>query len=77
MNDSGIGMSDDQMTTLFTPFDPGAAGRRYGGTGLGLALASRFCRMMSGSIDVSSAPGRGSCFTVKLPVIVPSVDLAA
>ena len=76
VNDTGIGMSDDQMTTLFTPFDANA-GRRYGGTGLGLALASRFCRMMSGSIDVSSAPGRGSCFTVKLPVVVPSVDLAA
>ena len=76
VNDTGVGMSDEQMTTLFTPFDA-TAGRRYSGTGLGLALASRFCRMMSGSIDVSSAPGRGSCFTVKLPQAVPSIDLAA
>ena len=82
VNDTGCGMSHEQMTTLFTPFaaangESGADGRRYGGSGLGLALAHRFCRMMSGTIDVSSAPGRGSCFTVQLPLVVPSLDLAA
>jgi signal transduction histidine kinase len=42
--------------------------RKYGGTGLGLALVSRFCLMMCGEVAVDSEPGVGSRFTVRLPL---------
>ncbi|MNT85776.1 Autoinducer 2 sensor kinase/phosphatase LuxQ [compost metagenome] len=41
--------------------------RRFGGTGLGLALTRRFCDMMGGSITVESALGEGATFTIRLP----------
>ena len=42
--------------------------RKYGGTGLGLAIVSRFCELMGGRVSVESQPGRGSRFTVRLPI---------
>jgi two-component system, NarL family, sensor histidine kinase EvgS len=42
--------------------------RRYGGTGLGLALSRKLARMMGGDVTVTSEPGKGSVFTVRLPV---------
>ena len=44
--------------------------RKFGGTGLGLALTRRFCQMMGGDVTVNSVPGEGSVFTIKLPAIV-------
>ena len=41
--------------------------RRYGGTGLGLALSRKLARMMGGDVTVTSEPGKGSAFTVRLP----------
>jgi len=41
--------------------------RRYGGTGLGLALSRKLARMMGGDVTVTSEPGEGSVFTVRLP----------
>jgi PAS domain S-box-containing protein len=69
VSDSGIGMSDEQRSRLFRPFmqADSSTTRRYGGTGLGLAISQRFCEMMGGRIDVSSRPGQGSTFTVRLP----------
>ena len=69
VEDTGIGMTDDQLGRLFQPFTQADSGttRAFGGSGLGLAISRHFCRMMGGDITVESAPGKGSSFTVKLP----------
>src|SRR5262249_59941884 len=72
VSDTGSGMTPEQMNKLFQEFTQAdvATGRKYGGTGLGLALSRRLCRMMGGEITVESEPGGGSAFTVRLPAIV-------
>jgi GAF domain-containing protein/CheY-like chemotaxis protein len=72
VRDTGIGLAPEQIDRLFQEFTQvdAEAGRRYGGTGLGLALSRRLCRMMGGDIAVESAPGRGSTFTIRLPGVV-------
>lgn len=67
--DTGIGMSAAQMASLFEPFVQGdsSSTRRYAGTGLGLALSRRLCRLLGGDISVTSTPQAGSTFTVRLP----------
>jgi PAS domain S-box-containing protein len=75
VSDTGIGIAADQLQHLFKPFvqvDNGPT-RRYGGTGLGLAICQRLCQVMGGAILVTSEPGRGSTFSVRLPITgVPS-----
>ena len=72
VSDTGIGLSADQIVRLFQPFTQADASttRRFGGTGLGLALTRRFCQMMGGDVTVHSVPGEGSVFTIKLPATI-------
>ena len=72
VRDTGIGMTPAQLARLFQPFVQAetSTARAYGGTGLGLTIARRFCRLMGGTVTVDSEPGRGSCFRVRLPAEV-------
>jgi PAS domain S-box-containing protein len=64
VTDTGIGVPPDKQQRIFKPYDQGGAAvaRRYGGTGLGLAVTSRLVRMMGGQIALNSRPGQGSAF---------------
>lgn len=73
VEDTGIGMTPEQLQHVFHAFVQADAttARRYGGTGLGLALTQSFCHMMGGVISVESELGKGSTFTVDLPLRAP------
>ena len=62
VTDTGIGMSPEQVQRLFQPFVQADAsiGRRYGGSGLGLALVRRLVEVMGGQVTIDSAAGRGT-----------------
>jgi CheY-like chemotaxis protein len=69
VSDTGIGMTPEQLARLFQEFSQADAStaRLYGGTGLGLAITRKLARMMGGDVTVTSEPGKGSTFTVRLP----------
>jgi PAS domain S-box-containing protein len=74
VKDTGIGMTPEQLQRIFQAFVQAeeSTARRYGGTGLGLALSQSFCHLMGGTISVESTLGEGSTFTVDLPVHGPA-----
>src|SRR5262245_40222402 len=69
VSDTGIGMTAEQKAKLFEEFSQADAttAQRFGGTGLGLAITRKLARLMSGDVTVTSQPGKGSVFTVRLP----------
>lgn len=68
--DTGIGIAERDQRRIFERFvqADSSVSRQYSGTGLGLALAKEYVEMHGGSIDVESELGRGSVFTVRLPI---------
>jgi signal transduction histidine kinase len=74
VSDTGIGMTTEQQAKLFEEFSQADAttAERFGGTGLGLAITRKLARMMGGDVTVTSQPGKGSVFTVRLPSGAPS-----
>jgi PAS domain S-box-containing protein len=78
VTDNGIGMNQETLSRLFTPFTQAddSTTRRFGGTGLGLTIASSLVQLMGGEIKVQSVPDQGSTFTVSLPLgAVTSAEL--
>ncbi|HZZ68216.1 MAG TPA: ATP-binding protein [Phenylobacterium sp.] len=72
VRDTGIGIAPDRVAGLFETFAQADSSmtRRYGGAGLGLAICRQLTRAMGGDVTVASTPGRGSTFSVELPLIL-------
>ncbi|KAJ3038878.1 hypothetical protein HDV00_012799 [Rhizophlyctis rosea] len=81
VSDSGIGMDPSVVSQLFRPYAQAAVStmREYGGSGLGLAITDKIVKLMGGSIRVDTTIGRGSVFTVRLPLCIvgPSSEEAS
>ena len=70
VHDTGIGISAERLETMFDAFQQAdnSISRRYGGTGLGLPIARTLAECMGGTLKAQSEPGRGSCFTLEIPL---------
>ena len=79
VSDTGIGLSEAQIGRLFERFVQAddSTTRQFGGTGLGLAITRAFCRTMGGDISVTSSPGAGATFTIRLPATLSPEDAPA
>ena len=79
VSDNGIGMTPEQMGRLFQTFSQADASTtaKFGGTGLGLAISRQFARLMGGDVTAASEAGKGSAFTVWIPVQVAPVRTTA
>ena len=75
VTDTGIGIQQENIHRIFDPFwqVEQKATRRATGTGLGLTVTKRLANLLGGDVDVTSTPGQGTTFTVRLPVKVPHI----
>ena len=73
VRDTGIGMTPEQLAKLFQRFTQAdeTTTRKFGGTGLGLALSRAFAILLGGDIKVASVEGQGTCFTLRIPALLP------
>ena len=71
VQDTGVGIAPERLEAVFEPFcqEDGAISREYGGTGLGLSISRQLSEMMGGTLAVESRPGKGTKFTLLIPVI--------
>jgi signal transduction histidine kinase len=78
VRDTGIGIPEEMIPSLFEKFSVAddTSTSKYGGTGLGLTLSLKLCRLMGGDVSAESQVGIGSCFTVRLPVSPPAAAAA-
>lgn len=77
VSDTGPGMSAELCARVFSRFEQGGSPQRAQGSGLGLAICHELCALMGGTIRVSSEPGRGSAFVVRLPFDACACDSPA
>jgi len=77
VSDTGIGMTPEQQDRVFEAFSQADAStaRDFGGTGLGLTITKTFCRMMGGDVTLTSSPGKGTTFIIRLPTEVREPDV--
>jgi len=72
--DTGVGMSPDQASEIFDPFKQAKEGKAAGGTGLGLSISKRLIEALGGQLTVTTEAGKGSCFSITLPLEIADLE---